>query len=65
MGAVYLTHPALADLFDDAVVAEGATDEVSHFFRGSRRYGIAVVWRVAVSAKAVTGWIPGAEDLGT
>jgi hypothetical protein len=23
-------HPALADLLDDAVVAEGATDEVSH-----------------------------------
>ena len=27
---VDLAHPTLADLLDDAVVAEGATDEVSH-----------------------------------
>ena len=31
MGAVHLAHPAGADLVDDAVVAEGATDEVLHF----------------------------------
>jgi hypothetical protein len=30
VGAVHLPHPTLADLVDDAVVAEGATDEVSH-----------------------------------
>jgi hypothetical protein len=26
----HLTHPALADPLDDAVVPEGATDEVTH-----------------------------------
>jgi hypothetical protein len=30
-GTVYLPHPTLADLFDDAVRAEAATDEISHF----------------------------------
>ena len=30
MSPVNLTHPALADLFDDAVMAEGAIDEVLH-----------------------------------
>jgi hypothetical protein len=27
---VHLTHPSLADLFDDAVVTKGATDEILH-----------------------------------
>jgi hypothetical protein len=30
MRSVDLAHPALADLPDDAIVAKGATDEVSH-----------------------------------
>ncbi len=30
VGAVDLPHPALADFFDDAIVAERATDEVLH-----------------------------------
>jgi len=30
MRPVHLSHPALADLVDDAVVAQSATDEVSH-----------------------------------
>jgi len=29
-GAVDLSHPALADLLDDAVMAEGGADEVLH-----------------------------------
>ena len=31
VGPIHHAHPALADLVDDAVVAEGATDEVSHY----------------------------------
>jgi hypothetical protein len=27
---IHHTHPTLADLLDDAVVAQGVTDEVSH-----------------------------------
>ena len=30
LGAVHLPHPTFADFVDDVVVAEGATDEVSH-----------------------------------
>ncbi len=36
MRPVHLTHPAFADLLDDAVVPEGATDEVSHCLDSSR-----------------------------
>jgi len=36
------SYPTLADLLDDAVVAEGATDEVSHCLGSQRAYGIAV-----------------------
>jgi hypothetical protein len=38
---VDLAHPALADLLDDAIVPEGATDEVSHCWGSQRAYGIA------------------------
>ena len=31
MGSINLTHPTSADLLDDAVMPEGATDEVLHF----------------------------------
>jgi hypothetical protein len=31
-------HPAGADLFDDAVVAEGLTDEVWHFLNYLRQW---------------------------
>ena len=30
VGAIDNTHPALADLLDDAVVSEGLTDKVCH-----------------------------------
>jgi hypothetical protein len=30
MRPIHLTHPTLADLLDDAIVPEGATDEVRH-----------------------------------
>ncbi|MBD3853454.1 MAG: hypothetical protein IFJ96_01625 [Acidobacteria bacterium] len=41
--SVDLTHPALADLLDDAVVPEGSTDEVLHCQDSQRCYGIAVL----------------------
>ena len=41
-GPVHLTHPASADLLDDAVVPEGATDEVLHCLGSQRAYVIAV-----------------------
>ena len=34
-------HPALADFLDDAVVPEGATDEVLHCQGSQLGYGIA------------------------
>jgi hypothetical protein len=40
---VHLPYPALADFFDDAGVAEGATDEVSHCQGSQRAYGIAAL----------------------
>ena len=39
-------HPALADLLDDAVVTEGATDEVLHCLDSLRAYVIAVTSRL-------------------
>jgi hypothetical protein len=40
-GPIHLAHPSLADLVDDPVVAEGATDEVLHCWGSQRVYGIA------------------------
>ncbi len=36
--SVNLAHPSLADLVDDAVVAEGATNKVSHCWGSQRVY---------------------------
>jgi hypothetical protein len=41
VGPVHLAHPAFADLVDDAVVTEGATDEVLHCWDSQQAYGIA------------------------
>jgi hypothetical protein len=45
MCPIDLTHPTLADFLDDAVVAKGATNEVSHCQGSQRGYGIAACGR--------------------